>query len=125
MDRKLLGILAVLVAVVALAALGVAALVRGWERDGVAEVREAISRFERIHGRIGEGTPLTDALRSIVSVRDGLKLRRGTGGNFHNWIVTGFRETGLDIALLYGNQAVKISGGLTNEFSAMGIAESH
>lgn len=46
--------------------------------DGLysADVREAIERFERLHGSIGEGTPLTDALRSIVSVRDGLKLRR-------------------------------------------------
>lgn len=46
--------------------------------DGLysADVREAIDRFERLHGSIGEGTPLTDALRSIVSVRDGLKLRR-------------------------------------------------
>jgi hypothetical protein len=41
-----------------------------------AEVKNAIDRFERLHGRIGEGTPLTDTLRSIVSVRDALKLRR-------------------------------------------------
>jgi len=46
--------------------------------DGLysAEVRAAIDRFERLHGKIGEGQPLTDALRSIVSVRDALKLRR-------------------------------------------------
>lgn len=46
--------------------------------DGLysAEVRAAIDRFERLHGKIGEGRPLTDALRSIVSVRDALKLRR-------------------------------------------------
>jgi hypothetical protein len=41
-----------------------------------SEVKDAIGRFERLHGEIGEGTPLTDALRSIVSVRDALKLRR-------------------------------------------------
>lgn len=41
-----------------------------------AEVKDAIDRFERLHGRIGEGTPLADTLRSIVSVRDALRLRR-------------------------------------------------
>lgn len=41
-----------------------------------ADTKSAIERFERLHGRIGDGAPLTDALRSIVSVRDALRLRR-------------------------------------------------
>ena len=46
--------------------------------DGLysVEVKAAIERFEGLHGNIGDGAPLTDALRSIVSVRDALRLRR-------------------------------------------------
>ncbi len=50
---------------------------------------------------------------------DGLKLRRGTGGNFHNWIVHGFRETGLDI----DDEATYIqanNGGLVLDHSIIG-----
>ena len=41
-----------------------------------ARVKDAIRRFEQLHGEIGEGVPLADALRRIVSVRDALHLRR-------------------------------------------------
>jgi peptidoglycan hydrolase-like protein with peptidoglycan-binding domain len=41
-----------------------------------ARVKSAIQRFEAQHGEIGEGVPLSTALRRIVSVRDGLELRR-------------------------------------------------
>jgi peptidoglycan hydrolase-like protein with peptidoglycan-binding domain len=41
-----------------------------------ARVKDAIRRFERQHGEIGEGAPLADALHRIISVRDALNLRR-------------------------------------------------
>ena len=41
-----------------------------------ARVKAAIRRFEQLHGKIGDGVPLADALRRIVSVRDALHLRR-------------------------------------------------
>ena len=41
-----------------------------------AQVKAAIRRFEQLHGKIGDGVPLADALRRIVSVRDALHLRR-------------------------------------------------
>jgi peptidoglycan hydrolase-like protein with peptidoglycan-binding domain len=41
-----------------------------------AGVKAAIRRFEQQHGEIGDGAPLADALRRIVSVRDALHLRR-------------------------------------------------
>jgi peptidoglycan hydrolase-like protein with peptidoglycan-binding domain len=41
-----------------------------------ARVKSAIQRFEAEHGEIGEGAPLSTALRRIVSARDGLELRR-------------------------------------------------
>jgi peptidoglycan hydrolase-like protein with peptidoglycan-binding domain len=41
-----------------------------------ARVKSAIQRFEAHHGAIGDGAPLSTALRRIVSVRDGLELRR-------------------------------------------------
>lgn len=46
--------------------------------DGKYDTRlkAAIRRFEAQHGEIGDGAPLADALRRIVSVRDGLHLRR-------------------------------------------------
>lgn len=46
--------------------------------DGKYDTRlkAAIRRFEAQHGEIGDGVPLADALRRIVSVRDALHLRR-------------------------------------------------
>lgn len=41
-----------------------------------ARLKAAIGRFEAQHGEIGDGAPLADALRRIVSVRDALHLRR-------------------------------------------------
>ena len=59
-----------------------------WEQDNDAE--------PRAHSRIFNCTFIGSG-DTGASGDDGLKLRRGTGGDFQNWIVYGFRETGLDI----------------------------
>ncbi|MCD4751192.1 MAG: hypothetical protein K8R59_17600 [Thermoanaerobaculales bacterium] len=59
-----------------------------WEQDNDAD--------PRAHSRIYNCTFIGSGDTGDKG-DDGLKLRRGTGGDFHNWIVHGFRETGLDI----------------------------
>lgn len=58
---------------------------------------------------------------------DGMKIRRGTGGAFYNFIVTGFRETGLDVddeathiqanngGLVFGNSIMYGNGSYTGQ----------